>query len=132
MVEFAMVFPLFMLVLAGILDFGFALYTRMTVINAAGAGANAAVIVSDYSTVSTVATGAADAAAAQGGVTPSSVTTICLQTTSSITAPPTIACSSAKLGDSVSVTVNYTYKTFFPLMFGASFNMSSTVQMVIS
>jgi hypothetical protein len=34
-------------------------------------------------------------------------------------------------GDSVRVIVNYTYSSFFPLLFGNSFNLSSTVQMVI-
>ena len=43
MVEFALVIPIFMLVLSGILDFGFMLYSRMTVINSAREGARAAV-----------------------------------------------------------------------------------------
>jgi len=60
------------------------------------------------------------------------VTTICLQTSVSYTSPATIACASAKAGDSVSVTVHYTYHTFFPLLFGTSFDLSSTVQMVLS
>ena len=39
LVEFAVVLPVFLLILAGILDFGFILYSRMTVINAARDGA---------------------------------------------------------------------------------------------
>jgi hypothetical protein len=31
----------------------------------------------------------------------------------------------------VRVSVTYSYHTFFPLFFGASFNLGSTVQMVI-
>ena len=83
-VEFALVFPIFMLVLAGIFDFGFALYSRMTVINAAREGARAAAMVSDPSTVSAVASSAATTAAQQAGLTPSSVVTSCLQTSVSL------------------------------------------------
>jgi len=134
MVEFALVLPIFMLILAGILDFGFALYSRITVINSAreGARADAMIDAASYSTIYTVAGGAATSAAGQAGLTPSSVTTICLQTSVSYTSPATIACASAKAGDSVSVTVHYTYHTFFPLLFGTSFDLSSTVQMVLS
>ena len=63
MVEFALVLPVFILILAGILDFGFLLYSRMTVINASREGARAAVTVSDGTTVPAVATGAATAVA---------------------------------------------------------------------
>jgi TadE-like protein. len=140
MVEFALVIPIFLLVLSGILDFGFALFSRMTVINSAREGARAAVMVSDYTTIPTVVTTRVNAAAAQAGLTPTSITTTCLQTTVSVTTPPicnwndfdaTTNTSGVKAGDSVKVTVNYTYKTFFPLAFGATFNLSSTVQMTV-
>ena len=131
MVEFALVLPVFMLILAGILDFGFALYTRMTVINAARDGARAAVMVSDFSTITTVAEQAADSSAAGAGLTVTTPAPICFQTSASPSSTTQISCASAQPGDSVYVTVNYTYKTFFPLFFGASFNLASTVQMVI-
>ena len=51
MVEFALIFPVFMLILAGILDFGFMLYSRMNVINAAREGARAAVTAADKTTI---------------------------------------------------------------------------------
>jgi Flp pilus assembly protein TadG len=133
LVEFALVFPIFMLVLAGILDFGFMLYSRMGIINAAREGARASIMVSDYTTVPTVAQGAVISSASTGGIhlTASNVTTTCIQTTSGTTPPPTCTWSSAKPGDSVRVTVSYSYQTFFPLFFGASFNLNSTVQMVL-
>ena len=135
MVEFALVFPIFMLVLAGILDFGFMLFQRMSVINAARDGARAAVMVPNISAspIDNAAWGAAESTAAQGGVGigNSNVVITCLQTSVSITSPGTISCDSAKSQDSVKVTINYTYHTFFPLLFGATFNLSSTVQMVI-
>jgi Flp pilus assembly protein TadG len=144
MVEFALVIPIFMLVLSGILDFGFALFSRMTVINAAREGARAAVMVSDTTTIPLVAQTNAVAAAAQGGLAvtvSTSADVTCLLTTVSASSPP--ACGNwtkydkitnptgPQSGDSVSVTVHYTYHTFFPLAFGTTFELTSTVQMVI-
>ncbi len=57
----------------------------------------------------------------------STVRTKCYVGTSTTSTP----CASAVTGDSVSVEVDYTYTTFFPLAFGASFPLSSTVQMVM-
>jgi Flp pilus assembly protein TadG len=131
MVEFALVIPIFLLLLAGLADFGFALFSRMTVINAARDGARAAVMVSDHAQLVTIAQNTANSSATRAGLAPSSVTVTCLQTTTSVTSPPAIACSGAVVGDSISVSVNYTYHTFFPLFFGATFNLGSTVQMVI-
>jgi len=132
MVEFALVIPLFLLLFCAICDFGFALFCRMSVINAAREGARAAVMVSDHSTIPTVASSAAKSAAASGFLSgPVTVSTTCLQTSVSLTSPATIACAGATVGDSVLVSVTDSYTTFFPLMFGASFNLTSTVQMVI-
>jgi Flp pilus assembly protein TadG len=127
LVEFAMILPIFMLVLSGILDFGFLLYSRMGVINAAREGARAAIMVSDYSTIEEVAKGAAISAAAGGGLTVTDVSTTCYETVSTTEK----ACSDVTTGDSAAVTVNYVYRTFFPLAFGSTFNLSSTVEMVI-
>ena len=55
MVEFALVIPVFLLVLCGILDFGFMLFSRMTVINAAREAARAAAIVTDRTTIPSTA-----------------------------------------------------------------------------
>jgi uncharacterized protein (UPF0333 family) len=134
LVEFSLVLPIFLLVLAGILDFGFMLYNRMTIINAAREGAHAAVIVADYTTVPTVVEGTVVANAARGGITlgAGNVTITCLKTSVSQSSPSECGSwSDAIFGDSVKVTVSYTYHSFFPLYFGASFNLSSTVQMVL-
>jgi Flp pilus assembly protein TadG len=145
MVEFAMVIPIFLLVLSGIIDFGFALFDRMTVINAAREGARAAVMVSDTTTIPTVAPARARAAATQAGLAldpaPSSVTFKCIQGNLTTTSPCNFLhvhdathLNGAQTGDSVSVTVNYTYQISFPmltLLSITSFNLSSTVQMVI-
>jgi Flp pilus assembly protein TadG len=122
-----------MLVLSGIMDFGFMLYSRMSVINASREGAHAAILTEDHSTIQIVAEGAAVATAAQGGVSVSGsgVTVSCLATSVSVSSPPPISCASAQAGDSVVVTVSSSYHTFFPLLFGATFNLTSTTQMVL-
>ena len=51
LVEFAVVLPVFLLILSGILDFGFLLYSRMTVISATREGARVAVDAPKTSTV---------------------------------------------------------------------------------
>ena len=131
MVEFALVIPIFMLVLSGILDFGFMLYSRMTVISAAREGARAAIMVPDNTTIVSVAQAAATSSAAGAGMTVGTPTVTCVQTSASPSSTTPIACTSAISGDSVKVTVNYTYSSFFPLTFGSTFNLSSTVQMVV-
>lgn len=120
-----------MLVLAGIMDFGFLLYSRMSIINASREGAHAAIIVSDPGTITNMGLGAAESAAAQGGVSigESNVAITCLNTSVNLSNPSGIDCSAAKNGDSVVVRIDYTYHTFFPLLFGATLNLTSTTQM---
>lgn len=134
LVEFAVVFPVFMLVLSGILDFGFMLYSRMSVISATREGARAAVAQADDVTViPTLVRNAVWSAVSGTGLT-----------LGNLQDPPTVSCvrtpsgtcnfnakANAVSGDSVKVTVTYTYSSFFPLLFGSTFNLSSTVQMVI-
>ena len=133
LVEFALVFPIFMLVLAGILDFGFMLYNRMTIINAAREGAHSGIIVADYTTIPVIVESSVISNAARGGITltSSNVSIECVQTSSGSVSPPSCAWDTVIPGDSVKVTVSYAYTSFFPLFFGTTFNLSSTVQMVI-
>jgi Flp pilus assembly protein TadG len=128
MVEFALVIPVFLLILAGLLDFGFMLYSRMGVINATREGARAAVTAADPTTIPSVATGAARNAATGIG-SAVTVATSCVHIVSASCDWSTKT--SSQPGDAVSVTVTYTYHTFFPLFFGATIPMSSTVQMVL-
>jgi Flp pilus assembly protein TadG len=114
-VEFALVLPIFLLILCAILDFGVILYSRMTVINAAREGARAATLMAGEPQ-SVIAARARDrASAAAGGLT---VTT-------------TATCGACKPGDFITVTVGYEHHAFFPLLFGSTIPMSSTVQMVL-
>ncbi len=125
LVEFALVIPLFLLILSGIMDFGFLLYSRMTVINAAREGARVATTMTeDAGTIPSAVSSQVSAAA--GGLT--------VNTTSCRVPKGSTSCSGfggTEAGDSVRVTVTYTHHAFFPLLFGTSIPMSSTVQMVL-
>lgn len=129
LVEFALVIPVFLLVLCGILDFGFMLFTRMSVINAAREGARISVTAADPTTIPTIATGTAQNAAFGLPAASVNVSAACIaiKTPSSCNFSTKTA---SQAGDAVSVTVSYTYRTFFPFFFGTSFPMSATVQMV--
>ncbi len=125
LVEFAVVLPVFLLVLSGIMDFGFLLYSRMTVINAAREGARiATTMTEDAGTIPAAVTSQVNAAA--GGLTVTTATCRVPQGSSSCG-----GFGGADTGDSVRVTVTYVHHAFFPLLFGANIPMSSTVQMVL-
>ena len=117
-----------MLILCGIMDFGFLFFNRMTVINASREGARAAVMVSDASTAAGVAQAAAVSAAAQGGL---SVSTGNVAVACFAKAGGSIDCSTAKTGDSLRVTITYAYHPFFPLLAGSSIDLTSATQMVL-
>jgi Flp pilus assembly protein TadG len=132
LVEFALVLPIFMLLVTGMLDFGFALYSRMTVINAAREGARAAVTAADKTLIPVLVPSAVNGAA--NGLTPLGISAACVAIAT--TPPPCRFTSSgpgtlAKPGDAVKVSVTYTYQTFFPLFFGATFDLGTNVQMVL-
>jgi Flp pilus assembly protein TadG len=130
LVEFALVIPVFLLVLCGILDFGLMLYSRMTVINASREGARISVTAADHTTIPSLATGMVLSNAFGLNTAALSTATSCV----AIKTPGSCNWSTktaSQSGDAVSVTVTYTYQTFFPLFFGSTFPMSSTVQMVL-
>ena len=115
LVEFAVVLPVFLLILCGILDFGVLLYSRMTVINAAREGARAATLMAGEPASAIRARAGDRADAAAGGLNVNTVT----------------SCGACRSGDFVTVTVSYDHHAFFPLLFGSTIPMSSTVQMVL-
>jgi Flp pilus assembly protein TadG len=139
MVEFALVIPIFLMVLCGMLDFGFILFSRMSAINAAREGARVAAMTSDPTTMVSVAKSRAVSAAQAAGlsVAQADVTVICIQMNPTTQAPCTFSAHGpanlrgVQPGDSVSVKVDYLYRPFFPLLTGTTFTLSSTVQMVL-
>ncbi|MGZ8771085.1 MAG: TadE/TadG family type IV pilus assembly protein [Aeromicrobium sp.] len=126
LVEFAVVLPVFLLILSGIIDFGFLLYSRMTVINAAREGAHVVIAATDTPTV--IEALVADRVTDVGGglLTSGMVETVCVPKT----APCSFTTDGLEPGDSVKVTVTYPYRSLFPLLLGQTFDVSSTVQMV--
>ena len=126
LVEFAVVLPVFLLILAGILDFGLGLYSQMTVINAAREGARLGVVepgnITDIQDRVDAMTGGLDK-------TRLTVTVSCLRPSGS----SFVACSGTQWvsNDAVRVQVDYSYKLLWPLALGNSLDLSSTVQMRI-
>jgi|WetSurMetagenome_2_1015567.scaffolds.fasta_scaffold930775_1 Flp pilus assembly protein TadG len=123
LVEFALVFPVFVLLLAGMIDFGVGLYSYMTVINSAREGARLGVT----NCVGTTCTAAVTAKvrANASGLGPS-VAVQCYTA-----AGVAENCTDSVSGDSVKVTSNYTYRMVWPLTFGTQIPMSSSVEMVL-
>ena len=126
LVEFAVVLPIFLLVLAGILDFGIGLYSQMTIINASREGARFGVV--DPGNVA----GVEDRVDAMAGGLDVDTEVTCKRPTSSTTFG---SCSGApgpwQSGDAVMVKVDYEYHLIFPLFLGNSIDLSSTTQMRI-
>jgi len=116
LVEFALVVPIFLLLLCGILDFGVVLYSRMTVINAARDAARVATLMAGES-VGSITSKAQDTANNAAGGLDISTDVDCQN--------------SCKAGNFVTVTVSHDHRVFFPLLFGTSIPMSSTVRMVM-
>ena len=129
LVEFTLVLPLFLLLVAGMVDFGMALYSNMTVINAAREGARLSVTLAGQH-VRRRRAGPVD------GLGPErrrhTVTTTCERPNP---APATTfsACTSPQWqpGDAVVVKVDYIYRMIWPLAIGNQIPMSSTVRMRI-
>jgi Flp pilus assembly protein TadG len=132
LVEFSLVFPIFFLILAGILDFGFLLYSRITLINATREGARAAVTQIDNaqgipgivsSTIMSNATGLTSADL--------TVTTTCVvhqQASCDFVSggnPDPVS------GDAVRVSTTYTYHSFFAGFFGTTIPLSTRIEMVV-
>ena len=125
LVEFALVLPIFLLILCAIMDFGFLLYSRITVINAAREGARVAMTMAeDQNGIGGAVSDRVSAAA--GGLAVSTTTCRVPKAGGSCG-----GFGGAEAGDSVRVTVSYDHRVFFPLLFGATIPMSSTVQMVL-
>ncbi len=115
LVEFAVVLPVFLLILAGVIDFGLGLYSQMTVINAAREGARYAVVNTPLNTSNVTNR----VEAMTGGLDQSQLTV-------------NVSCqASCASGDTVVVRVDYDYHMLWPLAFGNSIDLSSTVQMRI-
>lgn len=146
LVEFSLIIPVFLLILSGILDAGFFLYSRMTVIAAAREGARWAVQQSDVTKIQNDGS-AACALSESCGAIGTNLTGLswgqltlafgCKQT--HISAASTADCDfgtssgtpDAVKGDSIIVTTTYSYQSFFARIFGSTVPIGTQVRMVL-
>jgi Flp pilus assembly protein TadG len=129
LVEFAMVLPIFLLILSAVCDGGFLLFNRMTVINAAREGARSAAMVNVAANIESTAKDAAKSSAASGGITLQDPIVTC----QGLNGTSTINCTDAVVGDYVTVEAHSTYIGFFisPLLTGGTIDLNAKVQMVL-
>jgi Flp pilus assembly protein TadG len=125
LVEFALVFPIFIMLLAGMIDFGLGLYSYMTIINAAREGGR-------LGATNCTATDCAGAVSARttanaNGLVLDTVTSTCYVKDTATQE----ACSASVAGDKVTVAVTYTYHMIWPLTFGTQIPMSSSVTFML-
>jgi len=125
LVEFALVFPIFILVLAAIIDFGLGMYSYMTVINAVREGGRLAVTNCTGPTPSCLGAVQSRTYASSVGLLSGATSTVTVACAT--TAGVSEACSASAAGDSVTVTANYTYRMIWPLTFGTTIPMTSSV-----
>lgn len=124
--EFAIILPVFFLLVAGMFDFGLGIYSDLTLVNAAREGARLGVIdpgnTSNIESRVRALSGNLD----QGRL---DVTVSCERPAGSAF----VACANPQWqpGDTTLVTVDYTYSMFFPLLFGTEIPLSSSSQMRI-
>ncbi|MDP9482001.1 MAG: pilus assembly protein [Chloroflexota bacterium] len=128
LVEFAVVLPIFLLILAAIIDFGLGLYSQMTIINAAREGARLGVVNHNDASGVNVAEIDSRVEAMSAGLDRTRLTIgiTCRHADSS-----SVSCPSADSSDDVIVKVDYQYRMLWPLALGNSLQLSSTVQMRI-
>ncbi len=147
LVEFAIIFPLFLIVLGSVLYFGFLLYSKMSIINAAREGAHYGILLDPSDPAFDTQVSDQVQGAAGAGLNPTSVSTA----TQGFHVDPTThlvtstSCTwgnggSCVAGDAVTVTVTYPFANPIPLhlvLLGntiidlpTSINISATVQMI--
>jgi len=126
LVEFAIVLPVFFLLVAGMFDFGLGIYSDLTLVNAAREGARLGVI--DPGNTSAIET-RVRAMAGNLDAAKLNVTVACERPSgnsfTSCTSPMWLP------GDATKVTVDYRYSMFFPILFGTEIPLSSESKMRI-
>jgi Flp pilus assembly protein TadG len=139
MVEFALILPIFLLILGGLLDFGTMLFARMTLINATREAARWAVVQPDTSKIDSNGSapfGIQDSGGALGvnlsGIPWARVTVAltCVDAAGG-TCDFTTGANKAVRGDSIVVATSYSYQSFFASLFGSSMNLGTQVRMVL-
>jgi Flp pilus assembly protein TadG len=145
LVEFALVIPIFLVVLSALLYFGFMLYSKMTVINAAREGAHYGIILDPIDAAFTTKIASQVSAAATVGLDPTKITTTTtgfkvINGVISATTCTWGAGGTCLAGDAVSVGVAYPFANPIPLHLAllgnvvidlpSAFSLNSTVEMI--
>jgi Flp pilus assembly protein TadG len=139
LVEFSLVLPIFLIVLAGVIDFGFMFFSRMTVINAAREGARWAVTQTDVTKIPTnsAGNGLQQSGGAIGtnllGLSWSNMTVqlSCVAAGGGSCDFVAGGAADAQAGDSIIVKTTYTYRSFFSQFFGQTTDLGTQVRMVL-
>jgi hypothetical protein len=126
LVEFALILPVFFLIVAGMFDFGLGIYSDLTLVNAAREGARLGAI--DPGNTTAIET-RVRAMSNNLDASKLKVTIKCERPTGSAFT----SCSSPmwQPGDATLVTVDYKYSMFFPLLFGTEIPLASETRMRI-
>jgi hypothetical protein len=123
LVEFAVVIPLFLLILAAVVDFGMGLSASITISNAAREGARLGIVDPSPATIE----GRVRAVASNLDDSALTVTSTCLTPSGS----SWVACGGTpwQPGDSMIVRAEYSYHMIWPLFFGTVIPISTSVEM---
>ncbi|MFV2063684.1 MAG: TadE/TadG family type IV pilus assembly protein [Chloroflexota bacterium] len=126
LVEFALILPVFFLLVAGMFDFGLGIYSDLTLVNASREGARLGVI--DPGNTAAIESRVRAMANNLDG-SKMTVTIKCERPSGSTFG----SCSNPmwQPGDATLVTVDYKYSMFFPLLFGTEIPLSSETRMRI-
>ena len=126
LVEFAIILPVFFLVVAGMFDLGLGVYSDLTLVNAAREGARLGVI--DPGNTTAIESRVRAMAGNLDG-SKLDVAIECERPSGS----SFVACGAPmwQPGDATKVTVGYQYTVFFPLLFGTELPLSSESKMRI-
>lgn len=124
--EFAIILPVFFLLVAGMIDFGLGIYSDLTLVNAAREGARLGVI--DPGNTSAIENRVREMASNLDD-SRLNVSISCERPSGSSFVP----CTNPKWlpGDATRVTASYRYSMFFPLLFGTEIPLSSESKMRI-
>jgi len=128
LVEFAIILPVFFLVVAGMFDLGLGVYSDLTLVNAAREGARLGVI--DPGNTSAIE----DRVRAMANNLDDSKLTVTIACERPAGGSSIFKACTAPLwqpGDATKVTVDYQYSVFFPALFGTEIPLSSESKMRI-
>ena len=134
LVEFALILPAFLLILGGILDFGFMLYARMTLISGTREAARWAVTEPDVLSIPTdYSSSTGHLAANLPGLVWADVsrTVTCIDGSGGSCDFVAGGQSDANEGDILNLRTTYVYHSFLARFFGTTVNLSASVQMVL-